>query len=163
MPLVFALLCFFFVKEISATTFRFQTKIVTEAFAQVRHTVANARIFPGLVRFLIGRLFYAEAVNTLIIFMGIYVSNELGFSSNEVQILLLVSITAAVIGGFIFGPLVDRIGPKRSLNMVLIIWIIVLLGAIINEPSLLNEFISPSDLVYHLSISNAVPVKVGLL
>ncbi|MFC1970694.1 MFS transporter, partial [Chloroflexota bacterium] len=68
-------------------------------------------------------------------------SNEVGFSANEVQILLLVSITAAVIGGFIFGPLVDRIGPKRSLNIVLIIWIIVLSGAILvailNLPSTL--------------------------
>ncbi|MFC2067926.1 MFS transporter [Chloroflexota bacterium] len=127
--LVFALPCFFFVKERSTTAFRFRTKMITEAFAQVRHTIANARGFPGLVRFLIGRMFYTEPVNTLIIFMGIFVSNEVGFSANEVQILLLVSIKAAVIGGFVFGPIVDNIGPKRTLNCVLIMWMVVLSGA----------------------------------
>lgn len=128
--LVFAVPCFLFVKERGTATFRFQVKMVTEAFTQVRHTVANARESPGLVRFLIGRIFYTEPINTLIIFMGIYVANEVGFSATEVQILLLVSTTAAVIGGFVFGPVVDKIGPKRSLNVVLIVWMVVLSGAI---------------------------------
>ena len=48
----------------------------------------------------------------------------------QVQVLLLVSITAAVIGGFAFGMVVDRIGPKRSLNVALIAWMIVLSGAV---------------------------------
>ncbi|MFC2006894.1 MFS transporter [Chloroflexota bacterium] len=139
--LVFAIPCFLFVKEYTTTGFRFQVRMISEAFAQVRHTVANARRFPGLVRFLIGRIFYAEPINTLIIFMGIYVTNELGFSTTEVQILILVSITAAIIGGFVFGPVVDKIGPKRSLNMVLIIWMVVLSGAsaaaVFNLPSTL--------------------------
>ena len=128
--LVFAIPCFLFVKEYGTASFRFQVRMVSEAFAQVRHTVANARRFPGLVRFLIGRIFYAEPINTLIIFMGIYVANEVGFSATEVQILMLVSITAAVIGGFVFGPVVDKIGPKRSLNVVLIMWMVVLSGAV---------------------------------
>jgi UMF1 family MFS transporter len=128
--LVFALPCFFFVRERGTAAFRFQAKMVTQAFAQVRHTIANARAFPGLLRFLIGRIFYTDPINTLIIFMGIYVANEVGFSATEVQILLLVAITAAVIGGFAFGLVVDKIGPKRSLNLVLIAWMVVLSGAI---------------------------------
>ncbi len=128
--LVFAFPCFLFVKEGTGVPFRFQAKMVTHAFAQVRHTVANARGFPGLLRFLVGRIFYTEPINTVIIFMGIYVTNEIGFSATQVQILLLVSIAAAVIGGFSFGSVVDMIGPKRSLNVVLIAWMVVLSGAI---------------------------------
>ncbi len=128
--LVFSLPCFLFLKERGTAGFRFRAKMVTDALGQVRHTVANARGFPGLPRFLIGRMFYAEPINTLIIFMGIYVANEVGFSATEVQILLLVSITAAVIGGLAFGLVVDKIGPKRSLNVALIAWMFVLSGAI---------------------------------
>lgn len=139
--LVFAIPCFLFVKELDRATFRFRLRMVAEAFAQVRHTIANAREFPGLVRFLIGRVFYTEPINTLIIFMGIYVSNEVGFSTTWVQILLLVSTAAAVIGGFVFGPVVDKIGPKRSLNIVLILWMVVFSAiiavAVLNLPATL--------------------------
>ncbi|MFC1870339.1 MFS transporter [Chloroflexota bacterium] len=65
-----------------------------------------------------------------IIFMGICIANEIGFSATKVQVLMLVSITAAVIGGLVFGPVTDKIGPKRSLNVVLIIWMVVLSGTV---------------------------------
>ena len=38
--------------------------------------------YPGLGRFLLGRIFYADAANTLIAFMGIYVTNEVGFGED---------------------------------------------------------------------------------
>jgi MFS transporter, UMF1 family len=58
--------------------------------------------------------------------MGIYVSKEVGFTTTETQILLLISILFAVVGGFAWGVLVDKIGPKRTLNIVLLIWMAVL-------------------------------------
>ncbi|HBY96504.1 MAG: MFS transporter [Ardenticatenaceae bacterium] len=100
------------------------------ALAQVRHTVAHSAQYRGLRRFLIGRIFYADPVNTVIVFMGVYVTNEVGFTAWEAQIVLLVAIAAAVLGGLGWGVVVDRIGPKRSLNLVLGLWMISLLGAI---------------------------------
>ncbi|HRI55780.1 MAG TPA: MFS transporter [Anaerolineae bacterium] len=90
----------------------------------------HAAKYRGLARFLGGRVLYTDPINTLIVFMGIYVTNEVGFSATEVQILLLVSILFAVVGGMAWGLLVDRIGPKRTLNIVLLIWI-ALLAAIV--------------------------------
>jgi UMF1 family MFS transporter len=128
--LIFAIPCFIFVKERGGMSFRFQAKVVTNALAQVRYTISNARKFPGLPRFLIGRIFYTEPINTAILFMGIYATNEVGFSETQTQVMLLVAIGAAVIGGLGFGLVVDRIGPKRSLNIVLIAWMAGLIGAI---------------------------------
>lgn len=91
----------------------------------------HARKYPGLTRFLAGRIFYTDPINTIIVFMGIYVTNEVGFSESEAQIVLLVSIAAAVMGGFGWGFVVDRIGPKRSLNLVLLTWMGVLSLAIL--------------------------------
>jgi UMF1 family MFS transporter len=42
---------------------------------------------------------------------------------------LLVAILFAVVGGFLWGKVVDRIGPKRSLDMVLFLWMVVFVWA----------------------------------
>lgn len=121
--LLFALPCFLFVKERQRRASRLSWAAVRGAFTQVRDTVAHAREFPGLLRFLVGRVFYTDPVNTVIIFMGVYVTNEVGFTTTEAQVLLLVAIAAAVLGAFAWGVVVDRIGPKRSLNAVLTMWL----------------------------------------
>jgi UMF1 family MFS transporter len=86
----------------------------------------HATKYRGLARFLGGRVLYTDPINTLIVFMGIYATNEVGFTSTQTQLLLLVSILFAVVGGMAWGVLVDRIGPKRTLNIVLLIWVFAL-------------------------------------
>ncbi|MFQ5857806.1 MAG: MFS transporter [Anaerolineae bacterium] len=129
--LVFAIPCFLFVRERGGDgEFRLSREMIAGGFAQVRHTIPHAREFPGLLRFLLGRFFYTDPANTVIVFMSIYVTGEVGFSETQAQILLLVAIVFAIIGGFVWGIVVDRIGPKRSLNLVLILWMVALAGAI---------------------------------
>lgn len=91
----------------------------------------HATKYRGLTRFLAGRVFYTDPINTLIVFMGIYVTNEIGFSETQAQILLLVSILFAVIGGICWGFVVDRIGPRRTLNIVLVTWMVALAAVVI--------------------------------
>ncbi len=86
----------------------------------------HATRYRGLARFLGGRVLYTDPINTLIVFMGIYATNEVGFTATQPQLLLLVSILFAVVGGMAWGLLVDRIGPKRTLNIVLAIWVVAL-------------------------------------
>lgn len=143
--LIFALPCFLFVRERPRQTAGLSWRAVTGAFGQVRHTVQHAREFPGLVRFLVGRVFYTDPVNTVIVFMGVYVTNEVGFTTTEAQLLLLLAIAAAVVGGFVWGVVVDRIGPKRSLNLVLGLWMVAFSAAIaiavFNWPKVLFWFV----------------------
>lgn len=127
--LLFALPCFIFVKERTRRTKGISAEVIRGAIFQVRHTIAHAQQFPGLVRFLIGRIFYTDPVNTIIVFMGVYVTNEVGFTAFEAQLLLLTAIAASVIGGFVWGAVVDRIGPKRALFMVLSLWSVTILLA----------------------------------
>ncbi len=130
--LLFAVPCFLFVRERGlanrrprAIGFRAQ---LSGAVRQVFQTVRETRRYPGLGRFLIGRFFYTDAVNTVIVFMGIYITNEAGFAEQEAQVLLLVAISAAVVGGLVWGVVADRVGPKRALDGVLQLWIFTLLG-----------------------------------
>ena len=123
--LVFALPAFFFIHEHPRRTVPFDLGAVGRAFGEIRHTVARARQYPGLGRFLFGRIFYADAANTVIAFMGIYVTNELGFTAFQAQMVLLLGIATAVLGGLALGSVVDRLGPKRTLNAVLLLWMAV--------------------------------------
>ena len=94
------------------------------SFRRLRRSWKDASTYPGVIRFLVGRFFYTDAVNTLIAgFLTIYVKEELGFTSDQVQALLGVSIVGAMIGGFGGGFLVDRVGPRRLLHSVLYLWL----------------------------------------
>ena len=127
--LLFALPIFLVVREPGPNApSRVSMGVVVE---RVRATVRSLGDLPDLRRFLIGRVFYADAANTLIIFMGVYVTQELGFTARAAQILSLSAILGAVLGGFSFGRLVDRIGPKRSLDVVLLLWMAVLAAAVL--------------------------------
>lgn len=123
--LIFALPCFFFVRERPKPGRRFTSAAVGAALRQVGATLRSTGRYPGLARFLVGRVFYTDAVNTVIAFMGIYVTNEVGFSESESSLVLLVAIVFAIIGGFLWGKVVDRIGPKRTLDMVLGLWVVI--------------------------------------
>lgn len=124
--LLFALPCFLFVREPRRLDGkRLSPALVRGAISELNHTMRRVRSYPGLGRFLIGRIFYADAANTLIAFMGIYVSTEIGFGETETQILLLSGIAAGVVGGLCWGPIVDRLGPKRTLDLILVLWLIV--------------------------------------
>lgn len=91
-----------------------------------------AREHEGVVRFLVGRFFYTDAINTLIGgFLTLFVIRELGFTQNQINLLLLSAISAAVIGGLGAGRLLRLISPLTMLRIVLVVWIIAILTGIL--------------------------------
>lgn len=122
-----ALPCFLWVKESPRAVEPMAAGAVARgAFRDVGMTIRRAGNYPDLVRFLVGRAFYAEAANTIGIFMAVYLTVQLGFTSGQKDQLLLVAIIAAVAGGFFWGRVVDRIGPRDSLLRVLMVWSVAL-------------------------------------
>jgi UMF1 family MFS transporter len=129
--LLFALPCFFFVKERGNPAPRevFSLKMLRESTSETLRTIRSGREYPGLVRFLVGRVFYTDPINTVIAIMMLYtinVAEHTGLSHSEGEEtgkhIMMTAITFAVIGGFAWGWLVDRFGPKRTLNYVLYLW-----------------------------------------
>ena len=125
--LLFALPCFLWVRERPRTG---RVMLGKEAAGRAIHDLRNTFVrlgeLPNLRRFLIGRVFYTDAANTFIIFMGIYLTNEVGFTEREVYIALMLGIAAASLGGITWGFVVDWIGPKSSLLIVLGLWAIAI-------------------------------------
>lgn len=129
--LVFALPCFFFVQERGNPhpTRIFSWQAVRGAAADTLQALRSGRRFPGLIRFLVARVFYTDAINTVITYMTLYTVNVAvagGLSSADGQTqaarVMMSAIIFAVIGGILWGRLVDRVGPKRTLNLVLVLW-----------------------------------------
>ena len=77
----------------------------------------------GVIRFLVGRFFYTDAINTLITgFLAIFVIDELGLSREILTGMLATAIGAAVVGGLAAGWVVGRWGPLRALRAALTLW-----------------------------------------
>jgi MFS transporter, UMF1 family len=121
--LLLAIPCFLWVKEPPRAVERVAPLTAARgAIGDLRETVHRAHSYPDLIRFLVGRAFYAEAANTIGLFLGIYLVVTLGFSSEQKDLLLLTGLVAAVVGGIFWGFVVDRIGARDSLIRVLTIW-----------------------------------------
>lgn len=100
-----------------------------QGFAALKRTWRTLREESALARFLVARFLYTDAANTLILFMGIYATQELGISEQAAQLVLATGITGAALGGIGFGRLVDHRGAKPVLSGVLGLWIVALAGA----------------------------------
>ncbi len=120
--LLFAIPCFIWVRERPVAGRRFSLGAVRASVDQVFDTLRSLNRLPDLRRFLIGRVFYTDAVNTVITFMGIYVTAEVGFTTGGVTKLMALALLFAIPGGILWGRVADRIGPKRTLDIVLGIW-----------------------------------------
>lgn len=129
--LAFSIPCFVFVRERGNPNPGkvFDPKVIGESTRQTIRALKEGDRYPGLVRFLVGRVFYTDAINTVISFMTLYALNVLeSAGQTEAQasitknLVMMSAITFAVIGGFVWGRVVDRIGPKKTLDVVLYLW-----------------------------------------
>jgi UMF1 family MFS transporter len=110
---------------------RFGWADVRSSLTQIAVTIGHARQVPGLLRFLLGRFFYSDAVNTLIVVMSVLAVKGMGMTQGQFLAVSLVLVVVAILASFGWGRLVDRFGPKRTLLTVLGSWVIGLLLGVV--------------------------------
>ncbi len=98
-------------------------------FRRAVRTFKRLGQYKSLSRFLLAFFLYIDGVNTVIFFSALYARGTLGFTPVEVIIFFIVAQTTAILGSVVFGILTDHWGPKRSINITLLIWIGVVLSA----------------------------------
>jgi len=122
-----ALPCFLLVREPTRVVVPLRPfTLARGAFADVWSTIGHARQRPVLMRFLIGRTLYSMAGGAIAIFMAIYLTMQLGYSSAEKDRILLVAILGAIAGGLLWGRVVDAIGARTALLTILAVWCVAL-------------------------------------
>lgn len=108
---------------------------LAEAYRRIRETIRGARQHKFLFRFLIGDFLYENAIASVITLMGLYSRNVMGFTAGELTGLFGPSIVVAMLSAwFVFGPLVRAIGPKKTVIIDLVIWLLLFAMVFIVTP-----------------------------
>ncbi|MBN2001370.1 MFS transporter [candidate division KSB1 bacterium] len=131
--LVFAIPIFIFVKEPALRATEDSFWRIKESYGKVTRTLFDTKKYPGLLRFLFGRLLYEDSMQTVIMIMGLYLQKVVGFTLGETQIFLMLVIPFAIIGSALCGILTDHYGPHKMLIGVIIIWICTLVGVLLSS------------------------------
>lgn len=88
-----------------------------------RAIVAEVWAVTELRRFLIAYFFYIDAILTIIVFAGVVATGTFGFDQQGTIVLFLIVQLSALAGAFALAKPTDRVGPKKILTGVLVLWI----------------------------------------
>ena len=95
------------------------TGALRDGLANLGQTLRDLKARPGLLRFLLANMLYADGLVTLFALGGVYVSGTFGMSLAEVVVFGLTLNVAAGLGAFAFGWLDDRLGSRRIILLAL--------------------------------------------
>jgi UMF1 family MFS transporter len=99
------------------------------AFGQLVHTLHDVRRYPNTMKFLLGYLFYNDAIQTVLVVSALFGAEELGLTDSQLTITILISQIVGVGGALFFNRLATSITPKRAVMLSLVVWIALLFYA----------------------------------
>ena len=106
---------------------------VSAGFARVRDTLRHARHYRDLFRFLLTLSIYYCGIHTVVVLAAVYAQEAMGFSTQEIIVMILVVNLTAAVGALGFGLAQDRLGSVRTLTLTLMVWIAALVLAFFLE------------------------------
>jgi UMF1 family MFS transporter len=92
-------------------------------FSRTIKTTKKLREFPQLLMFVVAFIIYNSGIGTVIAISGPYAEDTLGLELETIALAFLIVQFIAVGGAFMLGALANRIGPKRSVLITLVVWI----------------------------------------
>lgn len=155
---------FVFMPDIKKTPERSWRRAVRETFGRdkgglvglVRSGIAYVaelfRLNPNVMRFLVGRMVYADGIAALLTLGSVYVGGVLGWGANQLALAGIVGGLCAVFGALVGGLVDQKIGPKRSIMFELSVIIVILT---------LQLSITPEALLFGLVPSGHIVWEAG--
>jgi MFS transporter, UMF1 family len=101
-----------------------ERRVLREAFARLGETLAHARRFRDLWRFLLCVVFYQAGIQAVITLAGVYAEQAMGFDTRQTLMLILVVNVTAAAGAFAFGHVQDRLGHVPTIALTLVGWML---------------------------------------
>ena len=127
---VFSLPLFLWVRETRAPAGASRASLA-DSLRQLATTFREIRRYPDIFRLLLARLFYADGLNTVFAFGGIYAAGTFGFTFEELLVFGLVLNVAAGAGAFALGFVDDWLGGRRTIQISLVGFILAASTAIL--------------------------------
>jgi UMF1 family MFS transporter len=115
--LIFSLPMFAFVHDLERASARLD---IRAAFKELARTAHKIRRYREIVKFLLARLVYNDALITIFAFGGIYAAGTFGMTFEEVMIFGIAINVAAGLGAVAFGFLDDKLGGKTTISVSIV-------------------------------------------
>ena len=130
---IFSLPTFLFVNNRERIR-KLSNNIISNSFKEIKNTFNQIRNYKQIIRFLLARVVYNDAIITVIAFGGPYAYTQFGFdmdTNGKLMIFGIVLNVFAGIGAFLFGFLDDYLGGKKTIQITNFGFIVALLIAFI--------------------------------
>ena len=96
--------------------------LLRESFGQLASTLRHLRGFPHTLRFLLAYLFFNDGIQTVIGVSSVYGARQLGFSTSQLIVTILLVQLVAFAGALLFGRLAGRYGARDVVLASLLLW-----------------------------------------
>ena len=103
-------------------------RAAVDGITDFRRILRDALGVRDLRRFLAAFFFYIDGVETTIFFASIYAATTLHFTPGELILMFLAVQVAALVGAVLLARPIDRWGPKRVIDLSLLVWVAVVIA-----------------------------------
>ena len=136
---LFSLPCLIFVKDKTVDTkpgmpVLINKKLIVDLFKRLKKTLFSSNQYVSLREFLKAAFFVMCVVNVTMLFMSIYVTKVFGLNDIEIINFIAFATIFAVFGSISSGIISDRIGYKRTMMGIFMLWILCLFGGALAIP-----------------------------
>jgi len=126
--LVFSIPSFILLKDSPAVKIvSIKKSYISYGFKKLARTIKNIKKHKNLMKFLIAYFLFSNAFSILAFYVAIYAKNTLNLGLLEITTLFILGNIPAIISSIFFGWLTDKIGPKKTITITLILWILTIL------------------------------------
>jgi len=126
--LVFSIPSFILLKDSPAVKIvSIKTSHISYGFKKLARTLKNIKKHKNLTKFLIAYFLFSNAFSILAFYVAIYAKSTLNLGLLEITTLFILGNIPAIISSIFFGWLTDKIGPKMTITITLILWILIIL------------------------------------
>jgi UMF1 family MFS transporter len=106
-----------------------RTNYFKTALRRIKTSAQNVSQFKELLKFIISYLIYNDGIVVVISFAAIYGASRFGMSTKQLITYFIIMQPTSMLGAFIFGYVLDKIGAKKTITISLIIWLAVVIWA----------------------------------
>lgn len=107
--------------------------LLQAVFARLGRTLREVRRFRDLSRLLLTIMVYQSGVITVVVLAAVYAQEVMGFSTEELLVLIIVVNITSALGAWLFGFFQDRIGSVKALAASLAIWTLAVFLAYVSD------------------------------
>lgn len=105
-----------------------------KGFLELKKVTNELQDLPVLLNFLISFFLYSVGVQSIILLATIYGKTEIGLSTSNLIITIIVIQFVGILGAYVFSQLSKKIGNITTLKITIVIWGLVSLAAYFLEP-----------------------------